>query len=164
MYEIWKAIDGYGGRYQVSTLGNARSYTRGFWVNLKSGKHPSKYGVISPSENGKSSNKTIHRLVAQAFLPNPNDLPVVMHKDDNPSNNHINNLRWGTYKDNTQDMINKGRDNRGTGEFSGTNKLTLIDSDGIKDLIMEGRLTQKEISKLYNISRATISQISLGNV
>ena len=53
--------------------------------------------------------KLIHRLVAEAYIPNPNNLPVVMHKDDSPKNNHVSNLKWGTHKDNTWDSIIKGR-------------------------------------------------------
>lgn len=51
----------------------------------------------------------VSRLVALAYIPNPDNLPVVMHLDDNGSNNHIENLKWGTYKENTRDSINKSR-------------------------------------------------------
>jgi hypothetical protein len=50
----------------------------------------------------------VHRLVAQAFLPNPNNLPVVMHKDNNKYNNHVSNLKWGTYSENTLQACRDG--------------------------------------------------------
>lgn len=50
----------------------------------------------------------IHRLLAETFIPNPNDYPIVRHLDDNASNNSLDNLAWGTYKDNTKDSIRNG--------------------------------------------------------
>lgn len=50
----------------------------------------------------------VHRLVALEYLPNPNNLPFVLHKDDNKENNHISNLYWGTVADNTKDSIRNG--------------------------------------------------------
>ena len=47
-----------------------------------------------------SKNVKIHRLVAEAYIPNPNNLPIVMHLDDNPLNNIVSNLKWGTHKEN----------------------------------------------------------------
>ena len=54
-------------------------------------------------------NKSIHRLVAETFIPNPDNLPVVMHKDNDPLNNHVSNLQWGTQSDNIQQAFNEGR-------------------------------------------------------
>lgn len=51
----------------------------------------------------------LHRLIALAYLPNPEGYPVVRHRDDNPSHNEVGNLVWGTHSDNTQDMIARGR-------------------------------------------------------
>lgn len=63
-------------------------------------------------ENGKlikRDNKHIHRLVAETFIPNPNNLPVVMHKDNDPLHNHVNNLKWGTQSENVQQAFDEGR-------------------------------------------------------
>ena len=59
--------------------------------------------------NKVSKNVKIHRLVAEAYIPNPNNLPVVMHLDDNPLNNRLENLKWGTQKDNVNDSIINGK-------------------------------------------------------
>ncbi|WLF29196.1 NUMOD4 domain-containing protein [Bacillus altitudinis] len=63
---------------------------------------------IQIRENNKQSTKGVSRLVAQAFIPNFNDLPVVCHNDNEPKNNHISNLRWGTYAENIQQAYDDG--------------------------------------------------------
>lgn len=98
MKKIWKDINEYEGLYQISNYGEVKS------INKKIIKKPSKlpkgYLQICLSKNGKSKYVSIHRLVAQAFIPNPNNLPCVNHKDCNPQNNKVSNLEWISYKDN----------------------------------------------------------------
>ena len=99
MKEIWKDISGYEGLYQVSNLGDVRSlnYRRnGELKLLKQATNKQGYKQISLYKNGKIKTYKVHRLVAIAFIPNPNNLPVVNHKDENPSNNNVNNLEWCT--------------------------------------------------------------------
>ena len=63
-------------------------------------------------ENGKliaRDNKSIHRLVAENFIPNPDNLPVVMHKDNDILHNHVSNLKWGTQSENIQQAFAEGR-------------------------------------------------------
>jgi hypothetical protein len=114
--EIWKDIKGYEGLYQVSNYGNVKSLPK----NVSIGKgairiQPEKilkntfrnaktYLCVCLYKNTKPKLISVHRLVADAFLNNLNNYPIVMHKDDNPQNNHINNLMWGTHSEN-----NKGR-------------------------------------------------------
>jgi len=98
MQEIWKDIEGYEGLYQVSNLGNVKSIKNN--IIKKPSKLPKGYLQICLNKNGKLKYISIHRLVAQAFIPNPNNLPCVNHKDCNPQNNNINNLEWCTYKEN----------------------------------------------------------------
>ena len=104
--EIWKDIEGFEGLYQVSNLGKVKSLSR----VLKSGhkwkekivaityNKYDKYGRVMLSNGGKTRRFLIHRLVAQAFIPNPDNLPLINHKDENPSNNCANNLEWCTQK------------------------------------------------------------------
>ena len=95
MNEIWRDIDDFEGLYQVSNLGRVR--------NLNSGKilkffTQNNYCRVSLSKNNRTYKFLIHRLVAQAFIPNIDNLPVVNHKDENPLNNSVENLEWCTQK------------------------------------------------------------------
>lgn len=117
--EIWKDINGYEGIYQVSSLGRVRSLDRALL-----GKNNVEYKVkgkirkisctgkgyqnIQLSKEGRSKMFSIHRLVAEAFLDNPENLPVVNHIDGNKSNNHIGNLEWVSYSDNINHSIATG--------------------------------------------------------
>lgn len=119
MDEEWKAIPGYEGLYDVSTHGNVRSYDR--WVTRRSGAQVLWRGrTLKPNKGSKGHYRVnlfkdgvpamtwIHRLVAQAFIPNPENHPLVRHLDDVKENNHVSNLAWGTHSDNRQDAIRNG--------------------------------------------------------
>lgn len=175
MAEVWRSIKGYEGFYEVSNRGRVRSLDRVVqrmhprWgklcnYNLK-GKllspAPGHVGhlYVQLSLNGTVQTTTVHRLVAQAFIPNPDNLPFVMHKDDNPSNNHRKNLGWGTPQDNSSDMVQKGRSKVGSCNHSA--KLTEKNVREIKALLGQG-VSGKAIAKLYGMNPATISEIRRG--
>ena len=112
MIEVWKDIDGFEGLYQVSNYGRVKSLER--TVTYSSGNvhwYPERvlvpvdagngYLRVSLSINNKYKSHLIHRLVAKAFVENPDNLPCVNHKDENQSNNHIDNLEWCSYKYNS---------------------------------------------------------------
>lgn len=98
--EHWKPIEGYEGLYEVSSIGRIKTVA-GKWRKEKIRKtYTYKKGYIRVvlSKGNKLHTYQVHRLVAQAFLPNPNNLPVVNHKDRNPSNNCVDNLEWCTHQ------------------------------------------------------------------
>lgn len=113
MRKKWKDIDDHDG-YQVSDHGDVRSY-----INNRHGPNRNmKPHPLIPVKNkngydtvqlGRGNRKLVSRLVAKAFIPNPDNLPIVRHLDDNPSNNHASNLAWGTQVDNMQDCVRHGR-------------------------------------------------------
>ena len=101
MQEIWRDIEGYEGLYQVSNLRRIKSLNYN-----RSGKE----GILNPRENnrgylhvilckdGKHKNYLVHRLAAQAFIPNTENLPEVNHIDENPLNNCLDNIEWCSSK------------------------------------------------------------------
>lgn len=95
MKEIWKDVVGYEGLYKVSNLGNVKSIRTNkllcFSISNK------RYFRVGLCKNGKRKWSAIHRLVAEAFIPNPNNFPCVNHKDCNKQNNKLTNLEWCSY-------------------------------------------------------------------
>ena len=95
MEEIWKDIEGYEGLYQISTMGRVKSLRRN--IILRQGI-TNGYERVVLSTNNIPKGYSIHRLVANAFIPNPDNLPQVNHKDENKANNRVDNLEWCTQK------------------------------------------------------------------
>lgn len=94
MEEIWKDIEGFEGLYQVSNMGRVKSLRRN--IILKSQIARSGYKRIQLYNNKGYKHFQIHRLVATAFISNPDNLPQVNHKDENKANNCVDNLEWCT--------------------------------------------------------------------
>lgn len=121
MEEIWKPVVGFEGLYEVSSLGRVRSLDKivGYpWGIKKTARKRGK--VLSPKiantgyhevvligHDGSRNNKRMHRLVAEAFIPNPNNYPVINHIDENKLNNIISNLEWCTVRYNTEEYTKK---------------------------------------------------------
>lgn len=87
-----KDIKGYEGLYGITSCGKVWSYTRKKF--LKPFKPKNGYLCINLCRNGKVKSFLIHRLVAEAYIPNPENLPEINHKDENKIHNYINNLEW----------------------------------------------------------------------
>lgn len=121
--EVWKNIPGYEGYYVVSNYGRVKRLERNDILHNYGGlkKVPEKLlkpysdnrrynGVrITLCKDGKTSRFILPRLVALCFLENQENKPLVCHKDDDPTNNKVENLFWGTHKENTNDALKKGR-------------------------------------------------------
>ena len=90
--EEWKEIPGYEGLYEVSNMGNVRNVRRNTLLRLS--KDCYGYTQVSLYKNSIRTGLRVHRLVAQAFLSNPDNLPQVNHKDEDKSNNRVDNLEW----------------------------------------------------------------------
>lgn len=91
--EIWKDIEGYEGLYQVSSEGRVKSLKFGKEKILKNIKDSKGYLKVQLHKEGRKTFK-VHRLVATAFIPNSNNLPEVNHKNENPTDNRVDNLEW----------------------------------------------------------------------
>lgn len=107
--EIWRDIKDYEGYYQVSNLGNVKSINRKIVLKnnktmlikeriLKQSIGNNNYLIVSLFKNGNGHSFTVHRLVAEAFIPNPDNLPEVNHKNENKTDNCVDNLEWCTSK------------------------------------------------------------------
>lgn len=172
--EEWRDIEGYEGLYQVSEGGNVRSLDRlvkGSYNSkgkcLRKGRVLAKctsrgYVIVILCNSGVNSTRQVHRLVAEAFIPNPNNFPFVLHGDDNPINNCISNLRWGTHQDNVNDMFERGRSNKATGSNHGNSILSEKDVLEIRKLLLlsrDVRGSQESIGRKFNVSGSVISNI-----
>lgn len=112
MEEIWKDIRGYEGWYMVSNLGRVKSLERTLSVTrygnihrskfkeriLKQYKNTGGYYIVELHKQDKGTQPKVHRLVAEAFIPNPYNLPCINHKDEVVTNNCVDNLEWCDYK------------------------------------------------------------------
>jgi len=123
MNEIWRDIKGYEGLYQVSNLGRVKSLSRKYKHNMFGKKIIYKtskerlltininqgYAHVVLCKNGKCKQKLLHRLIAQSFIPNPENKPNINHIDGNGLNNNLDNLEWCTQKENIKhasDILN----------------------------------------------------------
>lgn len=122
MIEVWEDVKGYEGLYQISNLGNIKSVNRAVkrvtndkeHIVVFHGKilkpHISDRGYLrlKLSKNGIEKTHKIHKLVAIAFVNNPNGYCEVNHKDGNKSNNHVDNLEWCSRSQNVRHAVNLG--------------------------------------------------------
>lgn len=101
MSEIWKDVAGYEGRYSVSNQGRVYSHvTKKLLQSGATGWSNGGYYCVGLRKDGQTKMKYIHRLVAEAFIPNPGNKPEVNHIDHNNHNNRADNLEWVTHTEN----------------------------------------------------------------
>lgn len=166
--EEWENIDGYNGNYEVSNKGRIRSWKNNKWG--KSDKYKIMSAVISKNKypqvvlcnNGSTKRHYIHRLVAKAFIPNPENKPNINHKDLDPTNNHIDNLEWCTQSENMKHAYDNGTHKVPNlkGEDHARSKFTENDVIEIRNTYSNNSdITQRELAKKYNVSQTAIWSI-----
>ena len=117
-----------------------------------------KYGYrrVLIYENGKRKKYFVHRLVAEKYIPNPDNLPQVNHKDGDKLNNCVDNLEWVTPKENIEHAIKNG--------FRKSNNSTVLNVNQVKEIkkLFETK-SMKEIAEMYNVSLSCIKHIHAGH-
>ena len=169
MKEVFKDIKGYEGLYQISNLGRVKSLARirgnqydGLELTLKFNNDKDGYLKINLSKEGIKTCFRVHRLVAEAFIPNFENKPQINHIDGDKENNRVDNLEWVTCKENINHAfdvlghtVKKGINQ---GEKCGRSKLT-------RDQILEVRsskLSGRKLAPLYGVSAFHINRIKNG--
>lgn len=103
MEEVWKDVVGYEGIYKISNHGRLKSFHHNKSGRVMANRQNRRgYLIIDLSKNGVVHTTTLHRLVANAFIPNPENKPEVNHIDTNKANNCVDNLEWVTSKENME--------------------------------------------------------------
>lgn len=169
--EEWRDVVGYEGFYQVSNLGRVRSLDR--YVRHSSGGKMLRrskvlkltpdvdgYSTVGLYLGGKSSTFKVHRLVAEVFIPNFDNLPEVNHKDGVKSNNNLGNLEWSTHKENMQHAFKTGLAKPNRGESCHTAKLCRADIPVIRARLANGE-SLKAIASAYSVDPSTIWSIKI---
>lgn len=124
MEEIWKPVKDYEGLYEVSSMGRVKSlnYRRTGKEKVLKGKlNNSGYLKVTLCKEGKAKEYFIHRLVAIAFIPNPDNLPCIDHINTIKTKNEVVNLRWVTYKENNDNPLTKKKSIENHADMSGSN-------------------------------------------
>lgn len=154
--EIWKDVLGYEGFYKVSNLGNVLSSRR----NKLLAKNKNKYGYLDVhlSVKGKPIRRLIHRLVAIAFIKNPENKPEINHKNGKKEDNWSENLEWATPSENKIHGFKTGLYTPKTG--SSHSKAKLTEQDVVDIRLSE--LPQKELAKKYKINIRHLHDILRG--
>ncbi len=157
MKEVWKDVVEYEGHYQVSNLGNVKSIKFNRNNLMKFGLDKNGYYRIGLRLNNTRKFYFVHRLVAQAFIPNYDNLPQTNHINGIKTDNSIENLEWCTVSHNIKHAFNTGLNISSKGEKHGQSKLTdeqIIEIRNLKD-----KMLGNEIAKKFNISESRISEI-----
>lgn len=167
MSEEWKPIIGYENLYLISNKGRVKALEKYYKCNnegikfreegiLKAGRSNNHYLQVVLSNKGISKNKRIHRLVAEHFIPNPENKSVVNHKNGIKTDNNVENLEWVTKRENEK---HAQYNNLLATEFKNSmTKVSNSDVLKIRELRKKGYLL-KDLSRIFNISKSHISSI-----
>lgn len=163
--EIWKWIKDYEGFYQISNFGRAKSFNPRYTKPriLTPVLHKNGYLHICLRRNSKSKNFSIHRLVAEAFIPNPENKLTVNHKDGNKFNNCVENLEWATSSENSRHAIEIGIQKVGEERFGA--KLTEDQVREIRKIYIRGNeeYGAPALARKYGVHSGTIYNVLHGN-
>lgn len=157
--EIWKDVVGFEGLYQVSNLGNVKSlnYLRSGQERILKQNTINKRGCrqVKLFRDGKHYCKQVHRIVAEAFVPNPENKPQVNHINENPSDNRAINLNWMTAKEN----VNWGTRNERSANSNRGRKVSIVTRQKISNSLMghegygKGKPRSEEVKRKISMTK-----------
>jgi hypothetical protein len=167
--EIWKDVLGYEEIYQVSNLGNVKSLQRLIRLGyrprikketiLKNSIEFYGYYVVNLCKNLKHKKTKVHRIVAEAFIPNPENKPQINHKNGIKTDNCVENLEWCTNQENAIHANKNNLISRQKGSSSHKSKLTEKQVLEIRNLSVS--LSYRKLASLYNVTHQNIRSIVL---
>lgn len=160
MKEIWKVIEGFED-YEISNTGKVKSHKHGREKILKERISHDGYVWYNLCKNGKQHTKRANRLVADAFIPNPENKPTVNHIDGNKLNNSSDNLEWATREEQMQHAYANGLKKPVRGHLQGNHVLS---EDEVREIraIYKGHdkeFGMKPLAKKYNVSPSVIDKV-----
>lgn len=172
--EVWASIYGFEKYYQISSLGRVKAMrrykergTQRFWTKEK---------LLNPKPDGRGYKRvllygdisetpiriSIHRLVAEAFIPNPENKPQINHINGIKTDNGINNLEWCTSQENLYHAYASGLNIRARGERVGISRLKEKQVVKIRKIYQSGKYTQLEVANMFGVSRSAIRGVING--
>lgn len=161
-------VEGFSEYYSISNKGRVRVDVISKYSSNKTeflALHPSPRGYLfcAMTRNGKTVQKFIHRMVAEAFCSKENpDYNVVCHMDDNKLNNDCNNLVWGTHQINMDHMVQRGRSLKG--EKNPRAKINKEKADKIRELYKNQKISQQKLGDIFGINQTQVSRIILNKL
>lgn len=171
--EVWKDIQGYEGRYQVSNYGRVKSVARVSSQNHSLRERIRKpetdkdgYQIVNLSKDGKVKLYKVHRLVGLAFIDNPHGYDQINHIDGDKANNHMANLEWVSASENIKHAFRTGLKEPTRishyGERNSHCKLTDAQCEEIRRLKTEQRITNTKLAEMFKVGTTQIRRIVHG--
>tara|TARA_R110000765_G_scaffold421407_1_gene527545 strand:+ start:240 stop:791 length:552 start_codon:yes stop_codon:yes gene_type:complete len=168
--QLFKPVKGYEGLYEVSTYGNVKSLPKekltqwGLRVTRErilkvDTYHPKGYRFVTLIKNGIRKSHSVHRLVATAFIPNPENYPQLNHKDTIKDNNVVDNLEWCNNSHNQLHAFKYGLNKPNKGEAHGMSKVTEEDVFKIREFHQRYQISNRNLGLIFNITKHHVQQI-----
>lgn len=145
--------------YSITEDGKVWSHISNKWLKQNKRSTNAPYMKVSL---GKKVVVNVHRLVALAYIPNPDNKPMVNHINGIKTSNTVDNLEWVTQKENAEHAVKEGLYNSAKGDTHCCAKLTTSDIHEIRDLLRYTKFYQREIGEFYGVGKGTIGDIKRG--